>query len=92
MLPAACPAWQAEAGQGKARNKIGGQGNGAAAIEQLLTILPRGRPISWIFKIPFVRVVAEKLYRWFARNRYKLGCGEHCQYRPLDLDYHDAAD
>ena len=65
---------------------------GAAAIEQLLTILPRGRLIAWVFEIPFVRVLAEKLYRWFARNRYKLGCGEHCQYRPLDLDYHDAAD
>lgn len=65
---------------------------GAAAIEQLLKILPPGRLISWIFKIPFVRVLAELFYRWFARNRYKLGCGEHCQYHPLDLDYHDAAD
>ena len=65
---------------------------GAAALEQLLTILPRGRLVSWIFQIPFVRVIAEVLYRWFARNRYRLGCGDHCQYRPLDLDYHDTAD
>ncbi|MEX2284886.1 MAG: DUF393 domain-containing protein [Gemmatimonadota bacterium] len=50
---------------------------GAAAIEQLVRVLPRGRWISWIFKIPLVRVVAEHFYRWFARNRYKLGCGEH---------------
>ena len=65
---------------------------GAAAIEQLLMILPRGRLISWTFHIPFVRVIAEALYRWFARNRYRLGCGDHCQYRLLDLDYHDTAE
>ncbi len=55
---------------------------GAAAIEQLTTVLPRGRLFSWIFRIPLVRPLAERFYRWFARNRYKLGCGEHCTYRP----------
>ena len=55
---------------------------GAAAIEQLLDVLPKGRLISWIFSIPFARRFAERFYRWFARNRYHLGCGEHCSYRP----------
>ena len=55
---------------------------GAAAIEQLIDVLPRGRWISWVFSIPFVRSLAERFYRWFARNRYRLGCGEHCTYRP----------
>ena len=54
----------------------------AAAIEQLLDVLPRGRFLSWIFSIPFARPLAERFYRWFARNRYHLGCGEHCAYRP----------
>lgn len=54
---------------------------GAAAIEQLLDVLPRGRWIAWIFKVPFVRVLAETCYRWFARNRYRMGCGVHCQTR-----------
>lgn len=58
---------------------------GSAAIEQLLNILPRGRLIAWVFKIPFVRVIADRFYRWFARNRYHLGCGAHCQSRPLDV-------
>ena len=62
---------------------------GAAAIEQLLDVLPRGKWISWIFKIPLVRKVADKFYRWFARNRYRLGCGEHCQSRPLDVAFRD---
>ena len=62
---------------------------GAAAIEQLLGILPRGRLISWIFKIPYVRVFADRFYRWFARNRYRMGCGAHCMARPLDVAFRD---
>ena len=60
---------------------------GAAAVEQLLTVLPRGRWIAWIFQLPFVRTIADRIYRWVARNRYRLGCGEHCQSRPLDLAF-----
>jgi predicted DCC family thiol-disulfide oxidoreductase YuxK len=60
---------------------------GAAAIEQLLNILPKGKLAAWIFRIPFVRPLADRFYKWFARNRYKMGCGEHCQSRPLDVDY-----
>lgn len=54
----------------------------AAGVEQLLNILPKGILIGWIFRIPFARPLADRFYRWFARNRYKLGCGEHCTYRP----------
>lgn len=50
----------------------------AAALEELLEILPKGRLVSWLFAIPLVRPIAEKFYRWFARNRYRLGCGDHC--------------
>lgn len=60
---------------------------GAAAIEQILDILPKGKFLSWIFSIPFVRPLAEKFYRWFARNRYMLGCGDHCQSRPLNVTF-----
>ena len=63
---------------------------GAAAIEQLLEVLPRGRWIAWIFSIPFVRPLADRFYRWFARNRYRLGCGAHCQSRPLAVMWEDA--
>lgn len=60
---------------------------GAAALEQILDILPKGKFISWIFSIPFIRPLAEKFYRWFALNRYRLGCGAHCQLRTADLDF-----
>lgn len=52
---------------------------GAAAIEELLGVLPRGRWIAWVFTIPFARVLAERVYRWVARNRSRLGCGAHCR-------------
>jgi predicted DCC family thiol-disulfide oxidoreductase YuxK len=60
---------------------------GAAAIEAIIDGLPKGKLITWVFAIPFVRPLAERVYRWFARNRYRLGCGEHCEFRPLDLEY-----
>ena len=63
---------------------------GASAIEQILGLLPRGKWIGWIFSLPFARPLAERFYRWFARNRYQLGCGTHCQYRPQGAGFEDA--
>ena len=63
---------------------------GSAAVEQLLHLLPRGRLVAWVFKVPYVRVLADRFYRWFARNRYRLGCGSHCQSRPLDVMWAEA--
>jgi predicted DCC family thiol-disulfide oxidoreductase YuxK len=60
---------------------------GAEAIEDLLRILPRGWLIGWVFKVPLIGRLADKLYRWFARNRYRFGCDTHCQNRPPRLDY-----
>lgn len=59
---------------------------GAAAIEQILGILAQGRWISWLFRIPLMSLFAEKFYRWFARNRYHLGCEQHCKSGARDRD------
>jgi predicted DCC family thiol-disulfide oxidoreductase YuxK len=64
---------------------------GARAVEQILDVMPKGKLLSWVFKLPFARPAAERFYRWFARNRYRLGCGEHCTYREEMLDYNDTA-
>ncbi|MFN2566046.1 MAG: thiol-disulfide oxidoreductase DCC family protein [Gemmatimonadaceae bacterium] len=64
--------------------------SGAAAVEQLLNVLPKGRLLSWFFKIPFMRRFADRFYKWFARNRYQFGCGEHCQARPMDVIFREA--
>ena len=60
---------------------------GAAAIEQVIDLMPKGKLITWVFSIPFVRPLAERFYRWFARNRYKMGCGAHCQLHAADLEF-----
>lgn len=64
------------------RSTDGKTWQGAAAIEQLLTVLPRGPWIAWVFHVPLVRGQAERSYRWFARNRCSLGCREHCRTHP----------
>jgi predicted DCC family thiol-disulfide oxidoreductase YuxK len=33
---------------------------GAAAIEQLLNILPRGRMVGWLFHLPFGRTIIDR--------------------------------
>jgi predicted DCC family thiol-disulfide oxidoreductase YuxK len=62
---------------------------GGYAIEQLLKVLPWGGLLGWAFSLPFFGALFNRFYRWFARNRYKFGCGEHCALRPQLLDFHD---
>jgi len=79
----------------EALQMIGPEGRtwqGAAAIEQLLDILPKGRLISWLFRIPGLRRIADRLYRWVAKNRYHLGCGEHCVTRQTRLAWQEEAE
>ncbi|HEU5183537.1 MAG TPA: DUF393 domain-containing protein [Gemmatimonadaceae bacterium] len=60
---------------------------GAQAIEDLLGLLPRGWMLGWIFKLPLVGRLADRFYRWFARNRYRFGCGDHCPAGPARVSY-----
>lgn len=64
---------------------------GAGAIEQLLRILPHGGALGWVFRVPLMGKLLDNFYRWFARNRYRFGCGEHCQARPARLDFGEDA-
>lgn len=51
---------------------------GAAAIERLLQLLPHGGALAWVFRLPFAGALAERVYAAVARNRHRLGCGDHC--------------
>jgi predicted DCC family thiol-disulfide oxidoreductase YuxK len=55
---------------------------GAAAVAEVLRQIPHGPLVAWVLALPVVRPLAERFYRWFARNRYRLGCGDHCPYTP----------
>lgn len=47
---------------------------GAAAAREILKLVPRGRPLAWIFKLPGAMFVAERVYGWVARRRHRFGC------------------
>jgi predicted DCC family thiol-disulfide oxidoreductase YuxK len=84
--------WIPAAAYAEALQLIGPGGKtwqGGEAIEQLLKILPYGLTFGWAFKVPGFGNLFGRFYRWFARNRYKFGCGEHCQMRPQKLDFGD---
>lgn len=46
--------------------------SGADAVEKALARTPKGRCIAWIFRLPFARPIARRVYRWVARNRSKV--------------------
>lgn len=56
---------------------------GAAAVEEITKALRAGWAVSWLFRIPFARRIAERAYRWFADHRGELGCGDHCQIQTI---------
>jgi predicted DCC family thiol-disulfide oxidoreductase YuxK len=56
---------------------------GAAAVEEIIKTLRAGWAVSWLFRIPFARRIAERAYRWFADHRGELGCGDHCQIQTI---------
>lgn len=47
---------------------------GAQAARELLHLLPRVRPLVWLFSLPGVMFAAERAYRWVARHRHRFGC------------------
>ena len=51
---------------------------GADAVEELLRILPQGKWLGGVFRLPLARPLARWLYRLVARNRYRLSCQDHC--------------
>lgn len=62
----------------------GARREGARAAEELLELLPGWRVLAPLFRIPGVRAVARWVYRAVARNRRRLGCGDHCALRGAD--------
>ncbi len=75
--------WIAPEAYGRALQVIepgGSTTEGAAAVERLCAIIPAGRRIGWLYRIPFARPIADRIYARISRNRtiLPLDCGEHC--------------
>ena len=43
---------------------------GIEAAREILRFLPFGPPLAWLFYLPGVPYLADRLYTWIARNRY----------------------
>lgn len=53
----------------------GAVSSGAEAARDLGRLLPALRPLAWLFHVPGVTGLAERVYRWVARRRHRFGCG-----------------
>lgn len=51
---------------------IGGVSQGVDAFLPLIHGLPGGKFVRWILKWSITRRLAEQVYRWIARHRYRL--------------------
>lgn len=52
---------------------------GADAIERAMSLLPGWRRLlARLLRMPWVRPLALRVYRWVARRRRRVQCGEHC--------------
>ncbi len=54
---------------------------GAAAAREIFRLLPRARPLVWLFKLPGSMFVAERVYAWVARRRHRFGCESEVCHR-----------
>jgi predicted DCC family thiol-disulfide oxidoreductase YuxK len=51
-------------------DKTGKSWKGMEAAREILRYLPLGWPLAWLFYLPGVPLLADRLYTWIARNRY----------------------
>ncbi len=47
---------------------------GAQAGREIVQLLPGGKLLSWLFRLPGAMFIAERVYRWVARRRHRFGC------------------
>lgn len=45
---------------------------GAAAINQALKLVWWARPLTLLYRLPGIRQLEDRVYRWVAQNRYRL--------------------
>lgn len=56
---------------------------GAAAVNAVLSSIWWARPFTWLVRLPFIRQIENKVYRWVADNRTRLpGSTPQCNSQP----------
>lgn len=54
---------------------------GAEAGREIAALMPGGRPLAWLFRVPGVLPLAERVYAWIARRRHRFGCSSDVCHR-----------
>ncbi|MCL4263989.1 MAG: DUF393 domain-containing protein [Anaerolineae bacterium] len=53
---------------------------GAAAVNEALRHVWWARPFTWLYPLPGIKQLEERIYRWVAANRYRLpGSSAQCR-------------
>jgi predicted DCC family thiol-disulfide oxidoreductase YuxK len=53
---------------------------GAAAVNDALRTVWWARPFAWLYRLPGIKQLEDALYRWVAKNRYRLpGSSAQCR-------------
>jgi predicted DCC family thiol-disulfide oxidoreductase YuxK len=56
---------------------------GAAAVNSVLAGIWWARPFTWLYRLPLVQQLEDKVYRWVAENRTRLPGGTpQCRSQP----------
>ena len=56
---------------------------GAEAVNAVLKLVWWARPFTWLYFLPFMRPIEDKLYRWVAAHRHRLPGGTpQCRIDP----------
>ncbi|MBE7530042.1 MAG: DUF393 domain-containing protein [Ardenticatenaceae bacterium] len=54
---------------------------GAAAVNGALRYVWWARPFTWLYSLPGIKQLQERVYRWVATNRYRLpGGSAQCRF------------
>jgi predicted DCC family thiol-disulfide oxidoreductase YuxK len=48
---------------------------GARALSPILSILPGGRLLAPLMRVPGMQPLADRIYAWVAARRHRFGCG-----------------
>ncbi len=52
---------------------------GAAAVNEAMSYVWWARPFTWLYPLPGIKQLQERVYRWVADNRYRLpGSSAQC--------------
>ena len=53
---------------------------GAVAVNEAMKFIWWARPFAWLYPLPGVRQLEDRIYRWVANNRYRMpGSTPSCQ-------------